>query len=223
MADEIIHPIDEESAKAVQAVAKLGSDAIGAAEKAGSWVSNALGTVPQDLIGYYFGYGLRHKRQRRLVELEAETKAHHERWRTKPPAEKLSPSIGIPLLEAACDETRDGLKDLWSRLVAAAMDPDRTDFVRVAIIEAVKRMDPLDALVLREVGNGPWTGDKRDEFRSRAKVSNDEVQVSIENLISLGFLYEQSYNSSVVTTAKGTLLLRAVSDAPPSARPGRPA
>jgi hypothetical protein len=192
ISSEIIRPIDEETAKAIQAGGKAISDVAGLAEKGGSWVSKVLGHLPGDVIGYYFGDGLHHKRLRRLVELEAETKAHHERWGCKGPKEDLSPSLGIPLLEAASDETREHLRELWSKLVAAAMHPERSKFVRASIVAAVKQMDPFDVLILEAIysnGNAQWTPSGRDFLASRFQRSTDEVLVSFDNLERLGFIW----------------------------------
>jgi hypothetical protein len=63
-----------------------------------------------------------------------------------------SPSIAIPLLEAAVDEDRRVLKDLWTRLLANACDPNRHTRVRLAFIELLKRLDPLDAEILSVIG-----------------------------------------------------------------------
>jgi hypothetical protein len=59
--------------------------------------------------------------------------------------------ICSPILEAAADEENDELQDLWSRLLAAAMDPNRRDAMRQSFIATVKRMDPIDALVLKAI------------------------------------------------------------------------
>jgi hypothetical protein len=51
----------------------------------------------------------------------------------------ISPSLAIPLLSAAGDESRPELQDLWARLLANAMDPARANNLRIEFIEAVKR------------------------------------------------------------------------------------
>ena len=37
--------------------------------------------------------------------------------------EPVSPSLAIPLISAAYDETRPELQQIWAELLAAAMDP----------------------------------------------------------------------------------------------------
>jgi hypothetical protein len=48
-------------------------------------------------------------------------------------------SLTLPILEAAANESRDELQDLWARLLAAAADPARAPAFRLAFIEAVKK------------------------------------------------------------------------------------
>jgi hypothetical protein len=158
-------------------------------EKGGSYLGTVLGTLPADLVGYYFGDPVRFKRAKRLMEMEAEIREHHERWGYKGTKENLSPSLGIPLLEAASDESRERLKELWSKLVAAAMDPERKNLVRGSVIEAVKRMDPLDAIVLERIESGSLgPANPANVLAQGLSVSQDEVVVSITNLQRLGLL-----------------------------------
>ena len=63
----------------------------------------------------------------------------------------VSPSLAVPLLQAAYDESRPELQELWASLIAAAMDPARSGRVRLSFIDTLKQFDPLDALVLRGV------------------------------------------------------------------------
>ena len=86
-------------------------------------------------------------------------------------------------MQAAADEENDELQDLWSRLLAAAMDPNRRDAMRQSFIQAVKQMDPMDALVLKAIrdnGNATWNTNGRDVIASKLKCSTDEVLVSFE-------------------------------------------
>jgi hypothetical protein len=74
--------------------------------------------------------------------------------------EPESPSLkyAIPILEAAADEENNELQDLWSRLLAAAMDPNRRDAMRQSFIATVKQMD-LDVVVFKAIhenGSSGW-------------------------------------------------------------------
>jgi len=52
----------------------------------------------------------------------------------------VSPSIAIPLFAAAQDESRDELRELFARLLAAAMDPKRKDLTRGSFTAIVKQL-----------------------------------------------------------------------------------
>jgi hypothetical protein len=106
----------------------------------------------------------------------------------KPEAASLS--IGLPILIAAADESREEIQDLWARLLAAAADPARSKSFRNAFIEVIKKMDPLDAAVLQvaQAEGGRIDGGKVNSIAARLTLSNDQVGVSVENLEKLGIL-----------------------------------
>jgi hypothetical protein len=147
--------------------------------------------------------------------LRADTDEIRRRRGTREKAE-ISPSIAIPAIKAAVDEHREAVRDLWARLLAAAMDPDRKNLVRLAFVEVIKKMDPLDVEVL-ELGqrefSGSISGGTLDELAKRLDVSRDEIDASLSNLVKLD-LTARSYTSGAdaVITPLGRELLRAVSD-----------
>src|SRR5437660_1458996 len=59
------------------------------------------------------------------------------------------PSVAIPLLRAAYDESRPELQQIWAKLIAAAIDPNRSGQFRLSFIATLKQFDPLDAQVLK--------------------------------------------------------------------------
>ncbi len=189
MANELIRPIDPDSAHAIEESAKAAAKAIDAAVQAGKYVGEVLGDLPHDLVGI-MGDWVKHKRARRWAELSADTEKIL-RDRGVDNRVDVSPSIAIPLIAAAINEDRDGLKQLWAKLLAAAMDPTRAAQVRLSLIDALKRMEPLDALVLDAVNKNPsgnWTPSGRDALKAALNVSQDEVLVSFDNLTKLDCL-----------------------------------
>jgi Abortive infection alpha len=132
-------------------------------------------------------------------------------------AEEVSPSIADPLIEAAADEERAEPKDLWAKLLAAAMDPSRKNLVRLSFITTLKQMDPLDARVLEALygiypaGFGQGMNG-RDQLSQQLSVTHDEVLVSFGNLESLncvGFSLERPKISPIITPS-GRLLIEAL-------------
>jgi hypothetical protein len=127
--------------------------------------------------------------------------------------EPASLSIGLPILIAAADESRDELQDIWARLLAAAADPSRSKAFRIAFIETAKKMDPLDAAVLAKAyeRNGRINSAARNEITSASGMSADEVYVSIANLVKLDLLAIPN-PPDAVANAFGREFLRALND-----------
>jgi hypothetical protein len=189
MANELIRPIDPDSAHAIEETAKAAQKAMDLAAQAGNYVGGVLGDLPRDLAGI-IGDWVKHVRARRWAELEAATeKILRERGVEN--RSDASPSVAIPLIAAAINEDRDGLKELWAKLLAAALDPGRAGFFRNAFIDAAKRMDPLDAPVLSKLATiqgGLVTDETRIQLSTALDVRRDEVDVSINNLVRLELL-----------------------------------
>jgi hypothetical protein len=121
MGNEVVHPVDEASAKAVEQTAILGQKVTDLTAAGGQWLAGVLGRLPHNLVGiaddrvaYY--------RARRWIEmnedLERDLSTHGVKERIEP-----SFTVLMPLLEAAIDENRIELKNIWRRLLANAYDP----------------------------------------------------------------------------------------------------
>jgi len=219
MSDSLI-PITDEQAKAIQEALKLGGTSLDLAKAFGGYVASVLGTTPHDIVGLLGGDWIKVKRAENLAKAVHEAK---ERLRARGVLEPqpISLSLALPLLHAAGDEDRQELVDLWARLLAAAMDPARTNRVRQRFIEIVQRLDPLDALVLQRLRDAAaMQPTPRDFLASHLQVSADEVEVSFENLLRLEVIgatgLEPGIRPGVLTrvhlTSIGRQLLMAVSD-----------
>jgi hypothetical protein len=210
MGNELIRPIDPASARAIEETAKATSNAIAAAVKGGNYVGDVIGDLPRDLVGLV-GDWVKHKRLRRWAELMEDTQ-QILRERGVENREEISPSVAVPLIEAAVNEDRDGLKQLWARLLAAAMDPRLSTLVRPSLIELLKNLDPLDARVLELQGQGmAGHGDLADRITAVLKVERDDAFYSLEHLYELKCLERSPIDIPVPNlTAKARLLMRAV-------------
>jgi hypothetical protein len=211
MGNEIFRPIDPETAKAVSDVAKLGSDVVGTTRAVGQYSANVLGNLPKNLVGMVDDWVVQ-KRRLSLLKYDEEFRKRL-RDRGVDPVEP-SPTILIPLLEAAVDEDRDVLRDLWTRLIANAHDPGRRDDVRASLIAVLKRFDPFDAVVLQTLGevSGEPSPNARDYVKGLTRRSEDEVMVSFANLTEFGCLSTPSSNElwKPIMAPRGRLLLAAV-------------
>lgn len=131
---------------------------------------------------------------------------------------ELSPNIAAALIAGAQEESREELAELWARLLANAMDP-KLSSVRHSFIEAVKEMDPTDALVLAELykrklvvvrrstsGHAPNTTSIPDVAKAINRREND-VEVSLRHLLSIGFFDQQQPNQDWFVNASNFELM----------------
>jgi hypothetical protein len=191
-------PLSDEQAKAIQEVAKATGTALSLVEKAGAYVGWVLGTLPADLVGVLGGDLLAQVRIRNLAKYAQRTEEIlRDRGVTVP--EPISPSLAIPLLRAAADESREELQELWARLLAASMDITMRDGVRHSFIEAVKVMDLMDVRVLHYIksentqsirlgGNGDQSNMGIATLATSITARTDDVEVSVRHLHELDFL-----------------------------------
>ncbi|MGH7089670.1 MAG: Abi-alpha family protein, partial [Stellaceae bacterium] len=127
----------------------------GSAHQLAICISRILGTLPEDAVGFATDDALCSVHAAIASQYDTRlAKLLIERGVKDP--QPVTPSVAIPLLRAAYDESRPELQDLWVRLLATAMDPARAKTVRRSFIEALSRLDPLDARVLAwmPVGEG---------------------------------------------------------------------
>ncbi len=134
-----------DEARAVAEVAKTTGEIVQAAGGIGAYLARVFGSIPENLLNLMVGDWLEHKRRRHLADLEERTARHLEGIATERLTEP-SPSVLIPLLQAAVDEGRPALQALWAALLANAM-VDGGKRVRRDYFEAVRQMEPVDALV----------------------------------------------------------------------------
>jgi hypothetical protein len=208
MADDSLIPISDEQAK-------LGQELIKAVRDTSGYFTDILGDLPKDLIGLLIGDRVKARRIERIQMLWRQTR---ERLRDRGEADPEPPSLkyAIPILQAAADEENDELQDLWSRLLAAAMDPKRRDAMRQSFIQAVKQMDPMDALVLKAIrdnGAQDWKPNGRDVIARKLNCTSDEVTVSFEHLEEMDCIFLRDLGPRIMPYLKpfGTLLMNVVS------------
>jgi hypothetical protein len=203
--------------------AKLGQEILKTLREAGSFLEKTLGSTPEDLVAYLGGDWLRVRRAENLVRLFQEAMARLADRHVQDPI-PASLSVALPILQGAADEDRDELVDLWARLLANAMDP-KLNSVRQSFINAVKRMDPLDASVLRYICEAKidsvvpgHAGEPNQKNTGVGKISvatgrrNDDVEVSLRHLQDLSLLEEmpgRARNTGWQVNPNGREFLRA--------------
>jgi hypothetical protein len=188
-----------------------------AIEEAAKATSKALDLIKaatpaiSDVYGLVIGDTIKHARSNRLERM---TEKANKRLRDRGVKEKAETpeQIAIPLLEAAQGESREELVDLWARLLANAMDPDRISDIRSGYIDILKKLEPLDARIL------DYLSTKNPATDQTAKHSIHELigcrqsagVVSVDHLESLGCLRLVGGNHFVALTELGKELVIAV-------------
>lgn len=183
--------IEGKELEAFKEIAKLGSTSVDAARDLCGFIARVLGTVPEDVVGLLLGDWLRQVRIRNAAKHMQRTKEILRERGILESAEPVSPTIALPILKAAQAESKEELQELWARLLANAMDPERSKAVRQTVIDAVKQFDPLDALVLEEISTLPPSkpkefGSVQDSFLRGRGFSREEIEVSFMNIEKLG-------------------------------------
>jgi len=209
--------MENEEAKALQEVAKFGTKALESGDKLGGFLSKVFGTLPSDVVGVVGGDWLHHIRIRNAAKLAQRTEEILRDRGILEQTEPMSPSVAIPLLHAAQDETREQLREMWARMLANGMDPSRSASVRQSIIATVKGFDPLDAVILQMVSDrspDERTSANFTDLRKELGVPVDELELSLSNLQKLGCIGGRSLivkdDITVITSLSLTSLGREV-------------
>ena len=165
-------------ARAVEETAKATGKAIDAARDAGGYLSQVFGDLPTNAVGFFGADWLHERRVRNLDAMKRRT-AEILREREVERLIELSPNQATELLLAAQDWSREELAELWARLLANAMDPNLNS-VPHSFIEAVKKMDPIDAVVLKSIGIGGFSSVRRgfDQIKHGAVGFHDLCRIS---------------------------------------------
>lgn len=213
-------PVTDEQAKAIQKSPEFGTTIVGETGQLARYVGRVLGTAPEDAFAVVIGEPLRYLRARIAYEVDERlTRIFNSRGIKNP--QPISPSLALPLLNAAYDESRPELQELWALLIAAAMDPKKASQVRRSFIDTLKSFDPLDALILKEIYGVPDAGtlspNTRDFLASKLQLSRSDIILSATNLNKLGCIAPLNAGMGgefpqFIITTYGRALIRACMD-----------
>ncbi|QXX75126.1 Abi-alpha family protein [Methylovirgula sp. HY1] len=220
MAGELIPtgvlPATDAQAEAIKSIAEFGTTVVTEGSALAKYVGKVLGTAPTDVAGIVFGDPLRTIRTIIAGQYDELIDRIHKRRGTSR-RQGVSPSLAIPLLQAAYDESRPELQEMWAELIASAEDPSRSHLVRKSFIEKLKQFDPYDALVLRQRhkmhGQPAENLNLYTDVSTRLNIPHLEVQLSVDHLVELGCMFKPAEsNIHFKLTPYGEALLRACSD-----------
>jgi len=203
-------PFGKETAKAAQELAKVADNAIDAARAAASFFNRVLGNPITDAVGITIADPLRFVRtlsldwyRRRVDEILSQRDARKLKG--------APPRISLEILEAAQDETRDELRELWARLLANAMDETTQRNVRIEFVAILKQLNPLDAIVLQRMSSvGSFINPP--QFAIAQHLDTNDAATSILYLLDLKCVEQSpSVPYAFKVSPRGNALLKALS------------
>ena len=203
-------PFGKETAKAAQEIAKTADNAIDAARGVASFFNRVLGNPILDAVGITIADPLRVVRTlsldwyaRRVDEILAK---RNERERIAVP-----PQLALAILDAAQDETRDELRELWAKLIANAMSEATCKNVRIEFVAILKQLNPIDALILQRLSSFQ-AHVYPHAFAQAQHLDTNDAATSFLYLFDLKCLQELTTSTyQFMLSPRGTALLKAIS------------
>jgi len=136
--------------KAAEEAAKAGGKLVDAGRELAAFARTVLGAGFAELGGAFADWASAYRYEQAVKLAERVHRAHQRRGiagHTVP----IPPRLGIPLLQQATLEDDGALLDMWAGLISNATDPHRRTEARRSYCGLLSSMEPLDALVLREL------------------------------------------------------------------------
>lgn len=140
-----------EIAKAIQESAKFGTQSAKAAEKLGGFFARVFKESASQVAGIVTDR-LRFVRWKRLCKIADKVNTILES-RGVTDSRAVPPKLALPILEDSSLEEDENLAELWTGLLANAMDPNFKDELRYAYTDIIRNLTPLDAHILRALYN----------------------------------------------------------------------
>ncbi len=187
----------EEIAKAVQEASKLGGKSLGTAEKVGGFFVKVFKEPTLEVVGIITDK-LRFMRWKRTVVMVDEVNgilSARGVTTTRP----VPPKLALPILEESSLEEDETLQELWTNLLANAMDPNFETSIRTAYVGIIKELEPIDAKILKTV----YSTYKIITFPDRIKKSFSVSQMNLlmgvpkKNLLEDLEISEEIYEDSM--------------------------
>lgn len=196
--------MSDETAKAVQEVAKTTTVAINAAEKAGGFLAEFIRGPLSEAVGIWTD-NLRVRRFENLLSLRARVMKSIEAAGAEIDLRQIPLSIGVPLLEAASLEEDELLQEKWANLLIKFADASSGVSMQKAFGSVLAAMSPLEAMILDKIYSlaPPAPGEEPGILTEQLPESatrmpsgtggrppdpSEEVQLAISNLLRLGCL-----------------------------------
>jgi hypothetical protein len=189
----------EESAKAVQSVAKTTNNAIDKGAELARFVGKVFGPAIED-IGVISKQYTEYWKIRNALRLRDKLdKALGDRG--NPSLKELPLRIGLPLLDGALNEDDDTLQNLWANLLASAMTEEAITAVTRSYVEALKQLDVVDGELLNALFHMHLSAvvkDAKTYINTTEKRDIVQISVAVNNLERLGIIkvFKSNHESS---------------------------
>lgn len=108
---------------------------------------------------------------------------------------------GFVYLPVAAVETDPTLQDMLAELLAKALDPKDLEKVKIAFIDVIKSMDPLDAKIMKLCHENPCPENMRyqiDPFIQLLNIGEYRFRVALDNLKRLSLIQTAQINSFIM-------------------------
>ena len=180
-------------------------------------VRQVFGEVATDVVKLTFGNRLHEAQLENAVKLRTKTKERLASHGIEMDDARISPNVGVPLLEAAQNESREELQELWAKLLACAINPKTSHLYRRQFVGIIRAFEPIDALVIQEldrIRSVQTQENPRNYVATRLGFTQDQVQMSFESLRDLNCVAATAdrpiAGGAVHLTVQGRELLRAL-------------
>lgn len=171
----------EESSKAVAEVAKLGTASVDAGVKLGGFLAKVLGEPFQEAVGL-FGDKLKlYRFQNQVAIMDKVNKILNKRKVSD--TIPIPPKFAIPAMEYASLEEDENIQDIWCKLLANGLDPNRNVEIKYSYIEIIKSLTPLDALVLKKIYDSSVSSQMTDVITTQNVLGVEEMPIDYYDVL----------------------------------------
>ena len=191
------YDMNDETAKAVQEIAKTTGKAIDLVNNFGRFIAKFIAGPLEQGIGIFHDklIYMRWERQARLIK---RSKDFLNEVGLSDPTRPVPLNIAIPLLQAASLEEDDELQDRWAKLLVNAGNANSDVVIKRSYISILEDLSPMDARILEKICSVAL---QEDESILAYKLPDEaviyknnmlfpepsqDVQLSLSNLMRLG-------------------------------------
>lgn len=161
-------------------------------------VLNRLLEDVEDLIP-----GLKERKINNLINVsEKASQKLNERHVPLDQCREIASKTGFVYIPAAAVEDDPTLQDMLAELLAKALDPkEDLEKVKIAFIDVIKSMDPLDAKIMKLCHENPCPENMRyqiDPFIQLLNIGEYRFRVALDNLKRLSLIQTAQINSFIM-------------------------